>query len=327
MSDNNLPVTRGKQADGPIRLRVDISGLSEETRRELGLVGFEPVEQNRTAGRDVVKTASLRTAKGPALTERRQGVNAEEVQQAPPALAGGEAGASVPASPSRIEEHRSGVDARPEPGSRTDVLEHDRAPARTGKEEEGRQNEEAWLPGFEQPLVKRNQAGRAQGFDESQDAPDQSGETIFAGREGLQWSQGDEQNTGKTAPGTEPGREVQDRNAGNETLGEGYNQAWADGLTWLRPGRARSGAGANARSQAGPEPATAGGRAEAERWQELQGAVKQNLAQHQQTHAALLQALRDSARLQAAQRAELDGLADQVRRLLGQNANAGFNRQ
>ena len=110
-------------------------------------------------------------------------------------------------------------------------------------------------------------------------------------------------------------------------FGEGYHLTRADDSKLQRPGRARSGSGAAEPPQSGPEGAVTGGREETERWQELHAAVKQNLGHHQQTHDAMMLALRDSARLQAAQRAELERLAAQVRTLLGQNGNAGFNRQ
>jgi hypothetical protein len=216
------------------------------------------------------------------------------------------------------------VGERLEQGKNSDVLEQRRSPPSKANKEGRRQKAEELF-------------GRSRVIDTSPGAGNQSGENQFPEEEGRQWSQGVGHINGTASSRAEQGRDVHDRKSGSESFGEGYNQTLAGGSTLLRPGLTHSGVGETRRdtvSTPAPELLPAGSghappntREESDRLQELHAAVSQDSARHQQLYAAVLQRLRDSARLHTAQRAELDRLAAQVRMLLGQSANAGFNRQ
>jgi len=322
MEENGLSGTKDKPVDGSIRLRVDTAGLSESTRRELGLDGLEGADKRLPAGRERELPGK---ASGGQRSEAGNSNRAEPLGAGPilsktastKAVGDPLPSRSFPREASRASRHYS-LERTENP----EMGKHHLHPTREVKVEAKRQNEAMPLPTIKRQSVEGGPVGRSPDLDAVKHAGELAGESTFVERGDHRWSR-----QGEPRNGVEPGWDGADQRPGNELFGNGYNPTRADDSKLLRPGRAHSGAGAGEPPPSGPERAPTGGREEMERWQELHAAVKQNVANHQQTQAAMLQALRSAVQFQRAQQAEVERLAAQVRTLLAQNANAGFNRQ
>jgi len=322
MKENDTVATIKKPAEQAPRLRVDSSGLSEATRRELGLEGIEDTDERRVADRERELPRPLRDG------QRAEAADANGAKRMAAGgifsstAAGVDIGNPLPSGPFPSEASRASRHDGPERTENSDVGKLHISPTREVEVEARGQNEITPLPISKRQSVEGDPVGPLPGGEKLKDAGDEAGESPLAGREDHGWSQRVEPNNR-----VGPRRDEADPSSGNELFGEGYHPTRADDSELQRPGRARSGSGAGEPPQSEPEGEVPGGRLEAERWRELQAAVKENVAHSQQMHAAVLLALRDSARLHTAQRGELERLAAQVRALLGQNGNAGFNRQ
>lgn len=298
MNANNVTET----SDQPVRLRVETGGLSEATRRELGLGNWggedhENPADRESAGRDeesVPWPAAAREAKRVTQTEVGAGAPlpplAVQTGQGEENWRAHGVGTNVEAAAPEV--NQGGIEQNP-------VQEK---PAAGGGPEPATAGDRTWL-----------RPGRAQSETESGGQRREAGVKIAE----------------PAVPGAGQEADGKNRKPERESFGEGFTPTRAGGSTMLRPGRARSGEEAT-RQERAPEVATERPQAEEEegrRWQALQVAVSQHTSRQQQMFGTMMQALRDAARLHMRQQAELERLGEQVRRLTAQNAEAGFNRQ